>query len=129
MGELGRLIQAHKDAERYHVTNAAIARQVGVTRGAVGYWIKGTARPSAESTRRLAKLLGIPHAVVLNAVLLDAGYLQPKDVPSHDATAAIAAETVPDDAMSDLTAEELERQLRTEASQPPPPESADPGPH
>ena len=42
--------------------------------------------------------------------------------------AAIAAETVPDDAMSDLTAEELGRQLRTEASQQPPPESADPGP-
>jgi len=86
MGELGRLIQAHKDAERYDVTNAAIARQVGVTRGAVGYWIKGTARPSAESTRQLAKLLGIPHAVVLNAVLVDAGYLQPKDALSHDAT-------------------------------------------
>jgi len=43
--------------------------------------------------------------------------------------AAIAAETVPDDAMSDLTAEELERRLRTEASWQPPPESADPGPH
>jgi len=42
--------------------------------------------------------------------------------------AAIAAETVPADAMSDLTAEELERRLRTEASQQPPPESADPGP-
>ena len=41
-------------------------------------------------------------------------------------TAAIAAETEPDDAISALTAEEVER-LRTEASQQPPPESADPG--
>jgi len=107
MGELGRLIQAHKDAERYDVTNAAIARQVGVTRGAVGYWIKGTARPSAESTRRLAKLLGIPHAVVLNAVLLDAGYLQPKDVPSHDATAANARAGASPAEVIEATAEPL----------------------
>ena len=86
MGELGRLIQAHKAAERYDVTNAAIARQVGVTRGAVGYWIKGTARPSAESTRQLAKLLGIPHAVVLNAVLVDAGYLQVTEATAETVT-------------------------------------------
>lgn len=74
VGELGRLIQAHKDAQKYRVYDAAIARELGVSRSIVGKWKRGESMPGPENLRALATLLEEPYQTVLNAALRDAGY-------------------------------------------------------
>lgn len=76
MGELGRLIQAHFDDQRYPVSVKRFAESVGVTRQTVGNWMEGMSKlPTAENLRHLASELGLPYRRVLEAALADAGYL------------------------------------------------------
>jgi len=124
MSQLGALIEAYRDRQKYRPKNADLARDLHVARSTVGNWLDGT-MPKPAHLRVLSTLLDVPYLRVLDAVLEDAGYLPRAGEPGGN-TAAIAAETEPDDAISALAAEEVER-LRTEASQRPPPESADPG--
>lgn len=75
MSELGALIQRFRDGERGVISDAEIGRQVGVSRGAIGGWIRGlSAMPRPEHLRAFARYTGVPYARVLQAALVDAGY-------------------------------------------------------
>lgn len=83
MTELMRLIQSHLD--RYGVTRAEFARRAGTSPQTVQNWrdeIK--ALPDAKHLRGVAEVIGVPYVVVLNAALVDAGYL---DSVADDAAA------------------------------------------
>jgi len=127
MGYLYDIAQRHLDA--YSVRAAALAKRMGSSPQTLDSWKHRGLKQLPEKwlLEALARETRTPYGVVLIAVLRDTDYLPKEREHGGLNTAAIAAETVPDDAMSDLTAEEVER-LRTEASRPPPPESADPGP-
>jgi len=129
MGYLYDIAQRHLDA--YGVRAAALAKRMGTASQTLDSWKHRSLKDLPEKwlLEALARETGTPYGDVLTAVLRDIDYLPGESEGRGQRPAAIAAETVPADAMSDLTAEELERQLRTEASQQPPPESADPGPH
>lgn len=93
MGELGRLIEAHRDEQQYPPSNAAIGRAVGVTRTTIANWLNGDGLPSPENLRRLATLLGVPYWRVLEAALVDSGYM-PRESESRGNTPAIELEEV-----------------------------------
>lgn len=78
MSELGKLIQAYIDSQVYPPTDSAVARKLGVSRSALGKWKRGDAMPSPDNLRAIATLLGVGYMRVLDAALIDDGYL-PKD--------------------------------------------------
>jgi len=80
MGELGALIQEFRDNQLGVISDAEIGRQVGVTRGAIGAWIRGlSAMPAPEHLRALALYIRMPYDRVLQAALADAGYYGPRE--------------------------------------------------
>jgi transcriptional regulator with XRE-family HTH domain len=85
MGELGRLIQAHIDRQRYRVSKAAVADAVGVSRQTITNWMDGTVMPGSDNARRLAAAIEQPYSRVLDALLVDAGYLA-KELAHEPAT-------------------------------------------
>lgn len=78
MGELGRLVQAYRDQQKYPVSDAQIAKAIGVSRSSVGNWIKGDAVPSPANLRALAQHIETSYMRVFEAAMADAGYL-PKE--------------------------------------------------
>lgn len=81
MSQIGALIQEFRDGERGVISDAEIARQCGVTRGAVGGWIRGlSSMPKPEHLRKLALYIGVPYDRVLQAALADAGYYGSRSV-------------------------------------------------
>ena len=46
-----------KKMQENHLTQAEIARKLGVTRASVCYWVHGVSIPSGENLKMLAKLL------------------------------------------------------------------------
>jgi hypothetical protein len=79
MTELMRLIQGHLD--RYGVTRAEFARRAGTTPQTVQNWKdRPTTLPRREHLEGVARVLGVPYAVVLNAALSDAGYRDSDEV-------------------------------------------------
>jgi transcriptional regulator with XRE-family HTH domain len=75
MSEIGKLVQAYRDRQKYPVADARIAAAIGVSRTSVGNWIKGVAVPSPENLRALAAEIETPYLVVFEAAMTDAGYL------------------------------------------------------
>ncbi len=73
MTELMRLIQTHLD--RYGVTRAEFARRAGTTPQTVQNWKdRPTTLPRREHLEGVARVIGVPYKVVLDAALKDAGY-------------------------------------------------------
>lgn len=73
MTELMRLIQGHLD--KYGVTRAEFARRAGTTPQTVQNWKdRPTTLPRREHLEGVARVIGVPYTVVLNAALKDAGY-------------------------------------------------------
>jgi transcriptional regulator with XRE-family HTH domain len=73
VSELLNLIQAHLD--RYGVTRSEFARRAGTTPQTVQNWKdRPTTLPRREHLEGVARVIGVPYEVVLNAALQDAGY-------------------------------------------------------
>jgi transcriptional regulator with XRE-family HTH domain len=92
VSELGRLVQAYRDRQKYPVADARIAAAIGVSRTSVGNWIKGVAVPSPENLRALAAEIETPYIEVFEAAMTDAGYLperigRPATIDAPDAPA------------------------------------------
>ena len=90
MGQLGALIEAYRDRQKYRPKNADLARDLHVARSTVGNWLDGT-MPKPAHLRALSTLLDVPYLRVLDAVLEDAGYLPRAGEPGGD-TAAIVTD-------------------------------------
>lgn len=114
MGEIGKLVQEHIDAQPYRVSVAQVAGAVGVSRQALTLWIDGSSLPKPENLRSLARALGLPYSRVLDAALVDHGYL-----PKESDGSGTAAPTNPPRAVK-ATKAPSRRRSGTGASQPPP---------
>lgn len=80
MGELGALVEAWRDRRDPRPSDAWIGRKVGArSRSTVGPWLAGDSMPSPTHLRRLAALIGVGYRTVLDAALLDAGYLEERE--------------------------------------------------
>ena len=94
MGELGRLVEAYRDRTDPRVSDAWIGRKVGVGRSAIGPWLAGQSMPKAPHLRRLATVIGQPYDRVLEAALVDAGYLLKESVGNAQHPAPIDADAI-----------------------------------
>lgn len=89
---LWALIEAWRAELRFHVSQAELARHIGVSRSALSQWKLGKATPSPEYLRALQSATGIRYRDLLDAILIDQGYLtRDGAIP---ATSVPAAETV-----------------------------------
>lgn len=77
MSQLGDIIQEWADRQQVQpVSDAAVGRALGTTRQTVGNWRAGLSRmPEPHQLRKLATLTGRPYSEVLEAALVDTGYL------------------------------------------------------
>lgn len=76
-GALWAIVQAHIDAQPYHVSDAAIARAVGVATSTITKWKYGHTLPKPRHLWAIARVTGTSYQRVLDAALADAGYDQP----------------------------------------------------
>lgn len=75
MGRFYDLIQAHMDAQPYEVRQADVARALGVSRQTIANWREPTKLISLKHLQDVADLVGVPYVRVLDALLVDIGYL------------------------------------------------------
>jgi transcriptional regulator with XRE-family HTH domain len=75
MGRLFDIIQAHMDLQPYGATQSAVAKALGVSRTTIGNWRNPKELIDREHLVKISEVTGTPHAVVLNALLYDIGYL------------------------------------------------------
>ncbi|MCH8613427.1 hypothetical protein [Arsenicicoccus dermatophilus] len=88
MGALWDLVQAYKDAQDWPVPDAQIARRLGLARSAPARWKTMSDLPTVETMRGIARICGYPYLRVLNAALLDCGYVQPGEIEGSWAVSA-----------------------------------------
>lgn len=80
ISRLAALIDTHKDT--HGISDAELARRIGMTRENLRLWRTGGLRrlPDRDNLAAVAKIIGKPYREVLNAALLDTGYLADADV-------------------------------------------------
>lgn len=107
MGELGSLIEAWRDRRDPRPSDAWIAEKVGAkSRSSVRPWLTGESMPTAEHLRRLAAIIGVNYRTVLDAALLDAGYLTEMEHRGHAAPTSPAGDDPAAGNLSTLSAAE-----------------------
>ena len=74
--ELWRLVEAWRRRQRFNVSQAALAKDIGVARGAISQWKYGETRPTPANLRALQSATGIRYRDLLDAMLTDMGYLE-----------------------------------------------------
>lgn len=78
-GALWALVQAWMDSMPYPPSQRKLAARLEVSASAVTDWKYGDGFPDPSSLRRLAAEIGVPYERVLDAVLIDRGYREPRD--------------------------------------------------
>lgn len=79
-GELGALVDAWRNRRDPRPSYAWISTKVGVkSRSSVKPWLTGQSMPQPEALREIARLIGVSYRTVLDAALLDAGYLEERE--------------------------------------------------
>lgn len=81
VGHLWAIVQAHQD--RYGPSISEIARRIGMSSSGVHAWNKRGVKaiPRVENLRALSELTGVPYDDVLQAALLDAGFVEEDNDP------------------------------------------------
>lgn len=74
-GRLWAIVQAHIDQQPYPPSVRRVARHLGVAPQTVFNWRNRRGMPSRENLERIAGLTGRPYSEVLEAALVDSGYL------------------------------------------------------
>lgn len=73
--EVGRLIDEFIDRQKFPPNAAWVARQVGVSKSTVTNWHRdGVPRP--DLLRRLAHVIETPYSRLVDAVMVDLGYIE-----------------------------------------------------
>lgn len=70
-----RLVDQWRAQQRFPVTQAALARDIGVNRTALSQWKLGQTRPTPDNLRALQSATGIRYRDLTDALLRDMGYL------------------------------------------------------
>lgn len=84
VGHLYAIVQRHIDT--YGVREAELARRVGTSPQTINSWKNRGVRglPSREILRKLADVTRTAYGDVLEAALMDAGYIDPRPAPEAD---------------------------------------------
>lgn len=90
--QLWTLVESWRRQQRFNVTQSALAKDIGVARGAISQWKYGESRPTPENMRRLQSATGIRYRDLLDAMLTDMGYLE---MGASDGTATSDAGATP----------------------------------
>lgn len=77
--QLWRLVESWRRHQRFNVTQSALAKDIGVARGAISQWKYGETRPTPDHMRRLQSATGLRYRDLLDAMLQDMGYLPKED--------------------------------------------------
>lgn len=83
-GRLWRMIESHADMqEPYRPSNAQISRAVGYAgrQGIGGFHVTSKVMPDPDRLRQFAAISHFTYREVLDAALVDAGYLDAREVP------------------------------------------------
>ena len=91
VGRLIGIVQAHLD--RYGVSEAEFARRIGTSPQTVNSWRKRGIRqpPSRALLEQVAAITGTPYADVLDAALVDSGYIDTAGSADPGITALVKA--------------------------------------
>jgi hypothetical protein len=74
---LWAVVQAYIDEQTYPPSVAAVADKAGLTgRSTLTHWKKAKGLPDVEHLRAVAHTIEQPYRVLLDAALVDAGYLE-----------------------------------------------------
>ena len=49
--------------------SSSLSKELGISRSAVGYWLKGITQPKTEYIKRIAELCEVESSVVVDAIL------------------------------------------------------------
>lgn len=80
MGALWELVQAYIDEQPYPPSISQVAERAGLSgRSTLTNWKQVTRLPDERHLRAVAGVIGQPYRVVLDAALVDAGYLTPSE--------------------------------------------------
>lgn len=82
--QLWRLVDGWRRQQRFPPSQSALAKDIGVARGAVTQWKYGETRPTPDHMRRLQSATGLRYRDLLDAMLIDMGYL-PKERDGNEA--------------------------------------------
>ena len=74
--ELWRYIEAWRARQPFSVSQAELARKMGVRPTALSQWKAGKTRPTPANLRRLSTVTGVSYEILLDALLIDMGYRQ-----------------------------------------------------
>lgn len=103
--ELWRYIEAWRARQPFSVSQAELARKVGVRPTALSQWKTGKTRPTPDNLRRLSTVTGVSYEILLDALLIDMGYRQeqrhgtPQEGTPNTRAAGSAAHHEHDDVM------------------------------
>lgn len=75
MGRLWTVVSNYLDAQPLGGSERGMARLIGMSPTALGNWRQLSRLPSVDHLRRLSQVTGTPYLDVLNAALIDTGYL------------------------------------------------------
>lgn len=82
MGQLFDIIQQHMDAQPYGVSQRKIADSLGVSPTTLKNWRAPRELIAQEHLRAISRLTGVPYLRVLDALLIDIGYLSEDPPPT-----------------------------------------------
>lgn len=85
MGALWRLIEEYQDAQTYRPSVNQVAVRAGLGRSTLNRWQEINQLPKREHLEAVARVIGRPYSVVLDAALRDIGYLSEREVTSNGA--------------------------------------------
>lgn len=108
MGKFYDLIQAHIDAQPYHVPDRQVAGKLGVTQTTLSNWRTPKRLIDKQHLLAVARLTGVPYLRVLDALLEDIGYLR-EESDGDDRSAAPMNVTELSDALPKVADEQLGR--------------------
>ena len=93
MGALWELIEEYRRNQPYEPSVAQVGAKAGMNRGTLNRWQDVKRLPEREHLEAMARVLGRPYHVLLDAALRDAGYLGESEA-SSDAAAIGVTESV-----------------------------------
>lgn len=78
-GALWEVIQSWMDSIPYPPSQRKLAARIEISPSAMSDWKYGRGFPHPDDLRRLAAEIGVPYERVLDAVLVDRGYREPRE--------------------------------------------------
>lgn len=94
MGALWELIEAYRRAQTFEPSVSQVAERAGLGRSTVNRWQSVNRLPERAHLEAIARVIGQPYHVLLDAALRDAGYLDEGEASSNAAPIGVTESVV-----------------------------------